>query len=827
MTKESKNLLLLSGSILVFLVIFYWPYLSGQGSFFLSDATFWLEPQAKYLRDSIWSGRFPLWNPWNYCGMPQIAIPFPSLFYLPDWLFVLLPFNPALALSMAFHQTLAFTAMYLMLRHFKISSWGAVTGAVVYSLSGYMFGLSNNHSLVAGAAWFPLFFLSTIKVLECNSDRDGFKFSLAMCATFFFLIASGRPEVYMPSILITLGAAIGILIVRRHQNTFSSINLFWFARSLFLGMVFSLPILLPMGEWLASSRRALGLSSYEIFLYSANWYDLLSTVIGPCLGDTRLHGNPFRILVSHANLPAYVACAYVGPIAFMLGLLGVFDKTWNSKTKFAIGLLFCVTVLLSLGDTLQFAETFLKIFPMGSFIRFPVKLLFVPIWCLSIFAAKGVDALLNRSTPNAVPLIFSCLLVAAGSILFFASQKGRLLYIFRYSSELPTMFDAQSIIAKSLLFVGLISLIYVLLLIALKSHPKQCVQLSLTALTISLILNAFGMERIFAPAAHFSKSSYVAQKIRDSEKSDRFVRSLNLTYERFTVPELFQSQNLLERTIGELQYHRQILRPNTNVDSKIAEAFGFEGSMNGEYYNVLFNSYFKSNQTIRPELKPTTDFPLLRFATISSARYLITQIERINKAKEAVPIFSPTDLEMIVEDKAFNLRVYKNSRALPRCFVTYKWISETSHNKVLESIISPNSSWRPWDIPIIEDTESSKKSSLKPVRELKISYDSPEKIQIEAESDEPAYLILLDRIYPGWKATIDGSEVKILTANAFFRAIKIPAGSHHVEFTYQPKSLLLGLLLAFLGLALVVYFKIRFCSKVRSIKYDTVNGSEL
>jgi uncharacterized membrane protein YfhO len=71
----------------------------------------------------------------------------------------------------------------------------------------------------------------------------------------------------------------------------------------------------------------------------------------------------------------------------------------------------------------------------------------------------------------------------------------------------------------------------------------------------------------------------------------------------------------------------------------------------------------------------------------------------------------------------------------------------------------------------------------------------------------PGWLVISQARYPGWKARIDGVEVPLLRANYAFNAIALPRGTSEIEYSYEPASLRLGILLsvasALIGLLLL------------------------
>ena len=51
-----------------------------------------------------------------------------------------------------------------------------------------------------------------------------------------------------------------------------------------------------------------------------------------------------------------------------------------------------------------------------------------------------------------------------------------------------------------------------------------------------------------------------------------------------------------------------------------------------------------------------------------------------------------------------------------------------------------------------------------------------------------ALLVTSELSYPGWRASVDGEAVPVVTVNAAFRAVELPAGAHSVRFRYRPRT---------------------------------------
>lgn len=78
--------------------------------------------------------------------------------------------------------------------------------------------------------------------------------------------------------------------------------------------------------------------------------------------------------------------------------------------------------------------------------------------------------------------------------------------------------------------------------------------------------------------------------------------------------------------------------------------------------------------------------------------------------------------------------------------------------------------------------------------------ETPEEIEISADTTAAGILMLADTFAPGWHVYVDGVREPILKVNGMFRGVFLPPGKHSVTFTYAPLSVTLGLLITGLSL---------------------------
>jgi hypothetical protein len=67
-----------------------------------------------------------------------------------------------------------------------------------------------------------------------------------------------------------------------------------------------------------------------------------------------------------------------------------------------------------------------------------------------------------------------------------------------------------------------------------------------------------------------------------------------------------------------------------------------------------------------------------------------------------------------------------------------------------------------------------------------------------------AMVVIAETNYPGWRATVDGAPVRIWAPYGVLRGIVVDKGSHRIELTYRPASVIWGAICSVVGLLVVL-----------------------
>ncbi len=148
---------------------------------------------------------------------------------------------------------------------------------------------------------------------------------------------------------------------------------------------------------------------------------------------------------------------------------------------------------------------------------------------------------------------------------------------------------------------------------------------------------------------------------------------------------------------------------------------------------------------------------------------------------------------------------------LPRARLFSGWEVLADNEEILRRIAPPT--FDPLRTVLVEGASAEIHAGSTNQAPGAVTYESysPKRIVLKAQAGQDSILLLNDQYHPDWKVTVDGEPAELLRCNYLMRGVRVPAGSHEVEFRFRPSrkgfyaslfTLLLSVgLLGYLGFA--------------------------
>lgn len=173
----------------------------------------------------------------------------------------------------------------------------------------------------------------------------------------------------------------------------------------------------------------------------------------------------------------------------------------------------------------------------------------------------------------------------------------------------------------------------------------------------------------------------------------------------------------------------------------------------------------------------------LRIFTYSDGEIEIRNIE-VNK----INIHEYNDYSIVYHK---DILVLKNNDYLPRFYFSKKirnvfGIEEASSILHETGGIWIDNRFDPKVETLVEKIDFSSKEFNIDNAQIEIQEYTNNRVKLNVSVESDSFLVFSDSYYPGWKAYINGQEVKIYKTNGIVKGIFIPEGKHIVEFNYLP-----------------------------------------
>ena len=403
------------GSLVLAVVVFWWPCLFGRMTPLLADAQAHMLPwradhpprdrpqwdallwdsMAQYYPWRTFAARMgrrgliPLWNPHQFCGTPFIANGQSAFFYPPNWLFLVLDTRYAFGLLAALHYLMAAGFMFLLGRELGLSNGAAAAGAVAFSFGGFMVGWTYLPTLMNSAAWLP----AACWAIERSFRRPTLTGPIGLAAALSMTLLAGHLQIaaYVWVVAaVHLGARSLWALGQRLAVRWGSVGVWWRAivacgAAVMVAIGLAALQVLPTIELARmSSRGAVRLdeAGFRFRVERALKPPMLRTFVSPdSLGTPREWAE--------AGVPYSETCGYVGRLTLLLMLVGLIGVRSRQSLFYAVLAALALNAAMG-GLTAQMAYYCVPgLGQTGGFAR----ALCVYTFAVAVLAALGADRL--------------------------------------------------------------------------------------------------------------------------------------------------------------------------------------------------------------------------------------------------------------------------------------------------------------------------------------------------------------------------------------------------------------------------------------------------
>jgi hypothetical protein len=243
---------------------------------------------------------------------------------------------------------------------------------------------------------------------------------------------------------------------------------------------------------------------------------------------------------------------------------------------------------------------------------------------------------------------------------------------------------------------------------------------------------------------------------------------------------------------------------------------------------VPIRRYYEYRRAISPKAATFTlhDVPVIRSALLDLAAVRYVVLPTVESSGEAWSRPTETDPGLTVVYRGEHVAIYENPAAAARVRIVHRSIVVPTEQEAYRKLREIGSSdGHAADLGLLDAAILEPGDERSPPRALAGSGSAqeyvrivsrrgdPDELEIETRVTAPAYVVIADTYYPGWKAWVDGHPSPIYPAHLLFRAVFVDQGNHRIVLRFQPTSFRLGVALFAVGLVLCFFLVLRSVHK--------------
>jgi len=787
MTPKTRRLLvyrdIFSISMLMVMIMWFGHDMITEGKVpFFRDLGPYFYPMRFSLAESLGAGELPLWDRHVAGGFPLLADFQSGAFYPPHLAFIVFPFFRAVSVLFLFHYAVAGIGSYLLCRHWGYPSYLSLIGAILFAFGGVIVSLTNLLNHFQAAVWLPWIVLCAERCLYSNCWGNFLLFVLVLLLQFL----GGSPEFYVMSILLVSLASLKMNASGPEKVPYKRMFLVLMGGN---ALVFALAMvqLAPTVELFLNSRRSQPIPYTEAIDWSLNPSNLFNLFFLDKEVDTTILPGMRLFFLNRAS---FFVSYYLGAVSlFGVCLWALYS---SAKERAVTSVLLVITLVFAFGGYTPVYPFILGYFPLLGLVRFPEKFFFLS-WAILWFSIlRGLFVLLETDKikeKNVFTTFGSIFLVLLMFYLVVRLNPELISKLIQFRMDSVVFSQPKTAIVASLLVsierqIALSLAIIVLLFVTKRKLTRVALcQILLVALVyVDLAETHRDYQYLLDPGFVSTGKRVIPAPDGDHARVFYYPAGATLHPSGYSVLSRPSFKEALSLVYGNLL-------PNSGV---------FHGF---DYFQEI-DAFAR-----RPYLI------FLNFADRADAEKRFRLLGTLNVSHVvSFRVLQEKGITLLRHFPEYPSWVYKIDSTVPRVYVVNKSTVDENSEQVLQVLASP-------DFNPLQEVVLNRSAGITPRGKLiataKIGRYENQLVTVHASLNDSGILVLADSYYPGWNAYVDGKETEILKANHFFRAVPLSAGTHTVEFRYEPRSFAIGraisilTLLSIVAISIFLYFRKR------------------
>ena len=370
------------GLLLALLIAATFPQvLAGVETFVARDYGFFAYPLAHFQQDCLRHGEFPLWNPYNNCGVPFLAQWNTMPLYPPALAALALPLGWSLSFFCLAHLWWAGFGMFFLARRWTGSDFAAAFAGLAFAFNGFTLNLLMWPSHIATFSWLPWVVLAMELAWRVGME----KIILAAFAGAMQMLAGGPETIFLTWLFVAALWLQQFFMAGRDASSPPRWAMLW-RLPLVVALVISLTLvqLLPFLDLVAHAQRATGYTDLRWSLPGWGWVNLL---VPMAFGSTVTEG----IFFQHGQY--WTSSYYLGLGTLWLAVLAA--PCVRDRRVWLLAGAGIVALLCAFGENTPLYPLLRKLVPQLSFITYPVKFIMVAVFVAPLLAAFALANLVK------------------------------------------------------------------------------------------------------------------------------------------------------------------------------------------------------------------------------------------------------------------------------------------------------------------------------------------------------------------------------------------------------------------------------------------------